>query len=64
MTSFSSLDPVFDFAIYVLQVCLIRHTYLELHILPPLEVGWRKGNSNALASIYTHWAIWENQIRS
>jgi hypothetical protein len=27
-----SLDPVFDFAIYVMQVCLIIHTYLELHI--------------------------------
>jgi hypothetical protein len=28
---FSSLDPVFDFAIYVMQVCVILHTYLKLH---------------------------------
>ena len=26
MTCFFSLDPVFDFAIYVIQVCLILHT--------------------------------------
>ena len=29
---FFSLDPVFDFAIYAIQVCLILIPYLELHI--------------------------------
>jgi hypothetical protein len=29
---FSFLDPVFDFAIYVMQVCLFLHTYPKLHI--------------------------------
>jgi hypothetical protein len=28
------------------------------------EVLWRKGKPNVLLRIYTHWAIWENQMRS
>ena len=47
---FSSIDSLFDIAIYVMQVCFTL-------ILPKLHISllevWRKANTNALVRIYT-----------
>ena len=59
---FFSLDPVFDFAIYVMQVSLFLHTYFKLHIWPSLEVGWRKGASQMPWWGLTHLE-WSDSIK-
>ena len=61
---FSPLDPVFDFAKYVVQVCFLFIPYPELHQKALLEEGRGKRRTNALVRNHTHWAIWESHLRS
>ena len=61
---FSPLDPVFDFAKYVVQVCFLFIPYPDLHQKALLEKGRGKRQTNALVRNHTHWAIWESYLRS
>ena len=57
-----SLDPVFDIAIYVRQVCLI---FLTLPWAPHIAITiirMKKRQVKCLVRTYTHWAIWESQM--
>jgi hypothetical protein len=52
-----SLDPVFDLARDVTQVCL-NFLPTQNFTKNPLIVGWKEGKiSNALVMFYTHWVI-------
>jgi hypothetical protein len=52
-----SLDPVFDLARDVMQVCL-NFLPTQNSTKKPLMVGWKEGKiSNALVMFYTHWVI-------
>jgi hypothetical protein len=58
------LGSSFDFAINVIQVCLILHILPWAPHIGIIRSRMKKGNSNALVRTYTHQSIWENQIRS
>ena len=58
---------LFGSGLWLCNICNTSMPYLSCPTLSSTyspQVGWRKGKSNALVRTYTHWAIWENQMRS
>jgi hypothetical protein len=58
------LGSSFDFAINVIQVCLILHILPWAPHIGIIRSRMKKGNSNALVRTYTHKVCFENVLKN